>query len=82
MPNVEHRRDDTLLWEGLVIAIEPFLSLTATSTYTDRDGWTLRTNDGSLAAQFEHTVVVTQGQPLVVTASRDTASRDAARSEA
>ena len=34
-----------------------------------RDGLTLRTADGSLAAQFEHTVVVTHGRPLVLTAS-------------
>jgi methionyl aminopeptidase len=37
--------------------------------HTAADGWTLRTNDGSLVAQFEHTVVVTAGEPLVLTAS-------------
>jgi methionyl aminopeptidase len=35
----------------------------------DDDGWSLRTIDGGLAAQFEHTVVVTAGEPLVLTAS-------------
>jgi methionyl aminopeptidase len=73
VPNVEQRRDDTVLWEGLVIAIEPFLSPTATSTWTDGDGWSLRTNDGSRGAQFEHTIVVTNGAPLVVTAPREAA---------
>jgi methionyl aminopeptidase len=62
-------RDDTVLWEGLVLAIEPFLSTSASHAVEARDGWTLRTPDGSLAAQFEHTVVVTRGRPLVLTAS-------------
>jgi methionyl aminopeptidase len=33
----------------------------------DADGWTLRTDDGSLVAQFEHTMVVTSGAPIVLT---------------
>jgi methionyl aminopeptidase len=73
VPNVEDRRDPTLLWEGLVLAVEPFLSVSATTTHTDRDGWTLRSNDGSLTAQFEHTIVVTRGEPLVMTASAPSA---------
>jgi methionyl aminopeptidase len=36
---------------------------------TDGEGWTLRTPDGSVTAQFEHTIVVTHGEPLVLTAS-------------
>jgi methionyl aminopeptidase len=69
VPSVEDPRDDTVLWEGLVLAIEPFLSTGASHAVEARDGWTLRTADGSLAAQFEHTVVVTRGRPLVLTAS-------------
>ncbi len=69
IPSVEQRGDRTKLWEGLVIAIEPFLSTGATFVVEDPDGWTLRTPDGSLTAQFEHTVVVTRGEPLVLTAS-------------
>jgi methionyl aminopeptidase len=57
----------TKLWEGLVLAIEPFLSPTADHVVDDADGWTLRTSDGSLVAQFEHTMVVTQGEPIVLT---------------
>jgi methionyl aminopeptidase len=55
------------LWEGLVLAVEPFLSVSAHYVVDDADGWTLRTNDGSLVAQFEHTMVVTHGQPIVLT---------------
>lgn len=57
-----------VLWEGLVLAIEPFLSVSAQSVVDDKDGWTLRTSDGSLVAQYEHTVVITRGRPLVLTA--------------
>src|SRR5699024_2601381 len=70
VPSIEDRRDRTRLWEGLVIAIEPFLTTGATFAVEDADGWTLRTPDGTLGAQVEHTVVVTKGAPLVLTASR------------
>jgi methionyl aminopeptidase len=69
VPSVDDRASRTVLWEGLVLAIEPFLALGATHAVEHGDGWTLRTNDGSLAAQFEHTVVVTSGRPIVLTAS-------------
>jgi methionyl aminopeptidase len=69
VPSIEDPRDDSVLWEGLVLAIEPFLSTGAGHAVDGGDGWTLRTADGSLAAQFEHTVVVTRGRPLVLTAS-------------
>ena len=54
--------------EGLVLAIEPFLSISADRVVDDADGWTLRTADGSLVAQFEHSMVVTKDGPLVLTA--------------
>jgi methionyl aminopeptidase len=57
-----------LLHEGLVLAIEPFLSVSADHVVDDEDGWTLRTADGSLVAQFEHSIVVTGEGPLVLTA--------------
>jgi methionyl aminopeptidase len=57
-----------VLREGLVLAVEPFLSLSADHVVDDVDGWTLRTADGSLVAQFEHSMVVTKDGPLVLTA--------------
>src|SRR5580704_11763232 len=57
-----------VLREGLVLAIEPFLSVSADYVVDDADGWTLRTADGSLVAQFEHSMVVTKDGPLVLTA--------------
>ncbi len=52
---------------GLVVAIEPFLSTGATEVQKADDGWTEKTPDGSLAAQYEHTIVVTRKQPIIVT---------------
>jgi methionyl aminopeptidase len=53
--------------KGLVVAIEPFLSDGATGVWEESDGWTLRTRGGRRAVQFEHTVVVTDGKPIVLT---------------
>jgi methionyl aminopeptidase len=56
------------LREGLVFAIEPWLMLGTSKIYTDRDGWTLRSADGSRAAHVEHTVAITADGPRVLTA--------------
>ena len=53
---------------GLVIAIEPWFLATTDEIYTDRDGWTLRSADGSRGAHSEHTVAITPDGPLVLTA--------------
>ncbi|MGH9210570.1 MAG: M24 family metallopeptidase [Acidimicrobiales bacterium] len=74
VPNVDVPTNRTVLWEGLVLAIEPILSTSATGTtlaVEGDDGWTLRTVDGSLAAQHEHTVVVARGKPLVLTSGAE-----------
>jgi methionyl aminopeptidase len=67
VPNIFDRGDRTVLRAGLVITIEPFLTLGATMAVEDADGWTLRSCDGSLGAQFEHTMIVTGRGPIVVT---------------
>ena len=56
------------LQPGLVIAIEPWLMETTDEIYTDPDGWTLRSADGSRGAHSEHTVAITTDGPLVLTA--------------
>ncbi len=53
---------------GLVIAIEPWLLGTTDRIHTDADGWTLRSADGSRGAHMEHTVAITDGDPIVLTA--------------
>jgi len=57
------------LTEGLVLTVEPFVTTRARRVVAELDGWTLKTEDGSLSAQFEHTIVVTRGQPIVLTAA-------------
>ncbi len=53
---------------GLVIAIEPWFLHTTDRIYTDRDGWTIRSIDGSRGAHSEHTIAVTDSDPIVFTA--------------
>lgn len=53
---------------GLVIAIEPWFLHTTDKLFTDPDGWTLRSKDGSRGAHAEHTVAITDGDPIVFTA--------------
>lgn len=67
IPNVARDADGTALWEGLVMTIEPFLTTSASRVVEDADGWTLRTPDKSRGAQYEHTLIVTRGAPIVVT---------------
>ncbi|MCG8492672.1 MAG: type I methionyl aminopeptidase [Sneathiellales bacterium] len=57
----------TLLREGLVITIEPFLTPGIGHYKEGDDGWTLLTLDGSPSAQYEHTLIVTDGDPIIVT---------------
>ena len=56
---------------GLVIAIEPWLMSSTDEIYTDADGWTLRSKDGSRGAHSEHTIAITDGDPIVLTARPD-----------
>ena len=54
---------------GLVIAIEPWFLQTTDQIFTDADGWTLRSADGSRGAHMEHTVAITDSGPLVLDAT-------------
>lgn len=51
----------------MVITIEPFLSTRSTAVHEADDGWTLVGAPGNLSAQYEHTLIVTRGRPIVVT---------------
>ena len=53
---------------GLVIAIEPWFLQSTDKLYTDRDGWTLRSGDGSRGAHMEHTIAICEDGPLILTA--------------
>lgn len=55
------------LKEGMVITIEPMLNIGAYGCKIDSDGWTARTVDGKLSAQYEHTLAITKDGPLILT---------------
>lgn len=59
--------DRRMLKEGMVIAIEPFLSTKSRSVSEAEDGWTLVGAPGNLSAQYEHTVIITRSAPIIVT---------------
>jgi methionyl aminopeptidase len=69
VPNEYDRFQTDVLTEGLVITIEPMISAGSPEPVQDTDGWAIRTQDGSLAAHHEHTLVVTQGEPILLTAA-------------
>jgi len=57
----------TQLKEGMVITIEPMLNIGMYHAKVDLDGWTARTVDGSLSAQYEHTLAITKNGPFILT---------------
>jgi methionyl aminopeptidase len=69
VPNFADRRARARLTEGLVITIEPVIAAGNGRAHLESDGWTFRTEDGSLAAHYEHTVVITRGAPVLLTAA-------------
>jgi methionyl aminopeptidase len=66
VPNVAW--DGPALTAGLVITIEPIIAAGSGDVHSAPDGWTIRTDDGSHSAHAEHTIVVTDGAPVLVTA--------------
>jgi methionyl aminopeptidase len=67
IPNDGDRGTGPKLVHGMALAIEPWFMQTTDDIFTDEDGWTLRSVDGSRGAHSEHTVVVTTDGPVVVT---------------
>jgi methionyl aminopeptidase len=66
VPNIAW--DGPELTNGLVITVEPIIAAGVGEVYVDDDGWTIRTEDGSPSAHFEHTIVVTEAAPILLTA--------------
>ena len=60
-------KDKTLLKEGTVIAVEPFISSNATFVTEGKNEWAFETKDKSYVAQIEHTVIVTKDGPVLTT---------------
>jgi len=69
VPNHFDNRHRTKLTEGLVITIEPIISAGSGRERLQEDGWTIKTADETLAAHYEHTIVITRGMPILLTAA-------------
>ena len=69
--NYFRSQDQRCFETGQVVAIEPFLSTKSTIAEEADDGWTLCGQPGNLSAQYEHTVIITDGKPIIATLSAD-----------
>lgn len=67
IPGYYDKSDKRILKENQVITIEPFISSGAHEVVDTGDGWTLATAKGIFTAQYEHTMVITKGKPLIMT---------------
>ncbi|MFZ9877815.1 MAG: type I methionyl aminopeptidase [Chitinophagaceae bacterium] len=66
VPNYGKRGSGPKLKEGLVLAIEPMINLGKKDVYTDKDGWTVRTKDGTVSVHFEHDVCVYKNKAAIL----------------
>ncbi len=66
-PNILSNKENYVLKNGMVIAIEPMFVLGKNETYVKSDGWTVATKDGSYAAHFEYTIAILDNKPQVLT---------------
>jgi methionyl aminopeptidase len=67
VPNFGVAGTGILLKEGMALAIEPMVNAGTFDVEVDEDGWTVRTADGKPSAHFEHTIVVRDGDPEILT---------------
>lgn len=67
IPNYGKPKTGQILKPGMVIAIEPMINMGKRHILTEDDDWTISTVDNSLSAHFEHTVLITEGQPEILT---------------
>ena len=67
VPNFYDPRYRARLTRGLVITIEPIISAGNGKAKVQADKWTVRTTDGALSAHYEHSMVITEGEPLLLT---------------
>lgn len=67
IPNFGRKGSGPKIFPGMTLAIEPMVNFGRPAVTVDPDGWTARTRDGLPAAHFEHTVLVTDGEPEILT---------------
>jgi methionyl aminopeptidase len=69
IPNYADPQARQILTEGLVITVEPIIAAGSGRALLDRDGWTMKTADRKPSAHYEHTLVITKGTPMLLTAA-------------
>jgi methionyl aminopeptidase len=69
VPNFDDGVARGRLTSGLVITVEPIIAMGSGRPMYAGDGWTVKTADGSLSAHYEHTLVITDGAPILLTAA-------------
>ncbi len=67
VPNFYSPANTMKLLKGMTLAIEPMVNYGSFSVYTKDDGWTVVTSDGEASAHFEHTILITDGKPEILT---------------
>lgn len=67
IPNYGKAGTGMVLQKGMTLAIEPMVNFGAYRVLIDQDGWTIRTVDGTPSAHFEHTILVTDNEPEILT---------------
>ncbi|HZQ47285.1 MAG TPA: M24 family metallopeptidase, partial [Verrucomicrobiae bacterium] len=67
IPNFVDPKNNQKLRPGMTLAIEPMVNAGLPGVKILNDGWTVVTQDGSLSAHFEHTVLVTEAEPEILT---------------
>ncbi|MFZ0333364.1 MAG: M24 family metallopeptidase [Candidatus Acidiferrales bacterium] len=69
VPNYDDPLARQRLTEGLVLTVEPIIAMGSGKPKDGGDGWTVKTADGGLSAHYEHTIVITDGAPMLLTAA-------------
>ena len=67
VPNFGKPGRGVRLAAGMTLAIEPMINLVGDDVVTLEDGWTVETVSGSISAHFEHSIVVTDSDPIILT---------------
>ncbi|MEO6734061.1 MAG: type I methionyl aminopeptidase [Ferruginibacter sp.] len=80
VPNYGKRGTGAKLKEGMVIAIEPMINLGTKNVYHDKDGWTIRTEDGKPAAHYEHTICIQRGKADILSSFTEIEAAEKANS--
>ena len=69
VPNFADPEANQILTEGLVITVEPIIAVGSGRSFVAPDKWTIITSDHSASAHYEHTLVITKGEPMLLTAA-------------